>query len=294
MDIITQRFIAIGNKLLAELRHIGSEIGPLRGNIKEQTDAINGQRDAERNADNPPPVPLTELQIKNAVEAGCVAASNKNKGREIFKIVVETGTLIGVGVYAYIAILQWSEMKRATTAATGTAKTAIQTMHLNERAWIAVYVEKAKMTDNAPLEMPVTIVNEGKTNALNVQGNIVVNVLPFTEEPDFVYRSGHPSYAFDAKVLPPKQPQPLNWAAAPKYLSPTAPWKVIVVNPKLRGQISRGVLYIVVHGRLSYEDIFGVPHWLQFCTHAQTGGPGVNAQSAGQECGKYYDVDRNF
>jgi hypothetical protein len=183
----------------------------------------------------------------------------------------------------------------AATAATSASQTAIQTMHVDERAWINILTGKSVMVDNSPLVMPITIINQGKTAALNVDGKMFVNLLPVKDEPDFVYKHGHPAYKLGLKALLPNRPSEESpFAALPKYANPRKPVTPIIVTPTLRNEIAAGQLYIVVYLRLDYDDVFGVHHWLQFCAHAENGIPGVNAHNAGTTCGDYNDVDRNF
>ena len=47
MDSITQRFVATGKKLLAELRNIGDALRALRDDINKQTEAIGKSNNPE-------------------------------------------------------------------------------------------------------------------------------------------------------------------------------------------------------------------------------------------------------
>lgn len=197
-------------------------------------------------------------------------------------------------VYAAYTIRIYCANKKAADAAKRSADIAAQTMRIDERAWVNVSVGKAPMIDNSPLQIPVTLTNDGRTPALNVTGNIVINLLRYGEEPDLIYKKGHPAYAIEVKALTAKLPQNLPFNVLPKYLDSEKPLVPINVTPQLRRAIADGTLYIVVHARLEYDDVFGIHHWIQFCGHASNGIPGIQQQSPGQACGDYNDVDRNL
>jgi hypothetical protein len=39
----------------------------------------------------------------------------------------------------------------------------------------------------------------------------------------------------------------------------------VIYTPDIRKKVESGELSIVVHGSLTYMDIFGVNHWMHFC-----------------------------
>jgi hypothetical protein len=183
---------------------------------------------------------------------------------------------------------------KTAAAAKSASDTAVQTMHIDTRGWINVSTGTAAMVDGAPLVLPMTIDNEGKTAVLNLSARMVINVLPVKEEPDLRYYRGHPSYGISIKAMLPNHPHTSPYAAFPKYHTPGSDPTPINVTPTLRDRITKGKVYIVMHLRVEYDDIFGVHHWLQYCGHGETATPGTKAKSAGATCGDYNDVDRNF
>jgi hypothetical protein len=135
--------------------------------------------------------------------------------------------------------------------------------------------------------------------AFDVTGKIVVNVLPVNEDPDLKLTNQlHPGYNVSTKELPPHDTQSPYFAAFPKYIKQGEISTPIITTPKMREQLKKGTLYIVVHARVTYEDVFGVEHWLQHCSHGlgSESWPGVRLSSVGPTgiCGQYNDTDKNF
>jgi len=61
MDIISEPYIAIGNRFLAELRRVGDF-------LKKHSEAIDKQNIANNKDDRPTPVLRAELQIPESVK----------------------------------------------------------------------------------------------------------------------------------------------------------------------------------------------------------------------------------
>jgi hypothetical protein len=37
------------------------------------------------------------------------------------------------------------------------------------------------------------------------------------------------------------------------------------VSPGMIATVNTGEMYLVIHGKIKYDDIFGVHHWITFC-----------------------------
>jgi hypothetical protein len=168
----------------------------------------------------------------------------------------------------------------------------INSFHLEQRAWMNVLVGKAALQDGSPINMPIRIINSGKTPAHNVQGVVVINLLEEKDQPDFNYRSGHPRYAINTGIAIPNFPSDMSWPVLPKHVPKGKPVNPIVTTSEIRTGIQDGSLYIVVHGRITYDDIFGTKHWIKFCSYAHNV-VGVPEQFTADTCGPYNDVDKN-
>ena len=107
MDFLTQRLIAIGIKFLAELRLLRNGIQQLIRAVHNAEEAHNQQRQ------QPPPVMRAELQIPEAIERDRARRDDRSYRTQKWLAVVTTLAFIAAAVYAAIAALQWTEMRKA-------------------------------------------------------------------------------------------------------------------------------------------------------------------------------------
>ncbi|MBZ5562341.1 MAG: hypothetical protein LAP13_07960 [Acidobacteriia bacterium] len=188
---------------------------------------------------------------------------------------------------------QLKEMRMATKAAIGaaqaardTADSAKETMRLNERAWITYGMVNNQLLDNQPIETPVQIGNTGKTPASKVTGDIVSELLTRGQSPAFIYATGHPRSHLRQSTILPNQQIHMNVAVLKKG---KARPELVPYTSGIRKRLESGELFIVVYGTLTYSDIFGVSHWLHFCSF---GGPHIGSNGP-QKCNEYNQVDSN-
>ena len=220
----------------------------------------------------------------------------------VFSAAVSFATFLAVFFYTGFSRGQLDEMRRATQktgiaadAARSSAQTAADSMHIDQRAWIGITVGRSQMTNGKPLTMAIRIANTGKTPAFKMHGNIVANLLREDEEPDFLYKHGHPRYEVGGggQTLVPNLPQDMQYAALPKYdESPNEPLPPIIVDDSIRQAIETGKSYIVVHGKITYYDVFGIEHWIRFCHYAHNV-VGFQERSVASTCGPYNDTDKD-
>jgi hypothetical protein len=163
-------------------------------------------------------------------------------------------------------------------------------MMLDQRAWISVGLIDNQLFDGQPIQSPVVIGNTGKTPALKVKGDIVLQLLKPNETPTFIYGSGHPRSHIPEVTMLPNQQIHLSAAALQKVQGPNP--DVILATPTIRKQLESENLLIAVHGNITYTDIFGLQHWVHFCSFGKGGsskGPNLGAE----KCDEYNDVDHD-
>jgi hypothetical protein len=209
-------------------------------------------------------------------------------------------------LFAVIALCQWSEMKRATVAATDAAKAAqgqlrqmqddsiasaqrsdattvqaITAQRVDERAWIAVTVEKYRFEEGSPLTVDLEVNNVGKTVALMNPGSYIIGEMRRDgNEPDFTYPEKHKTVgrygaAINLAYVLPKSAVKMGIGYGTKLPDGT------IVNKPLSTKdftdLSGNKARFFVHGIANYNDFFGVPHWIRFCyvykPLATSGGP---------------------
>jgi hypothetical protein len=129
MDIITQRFIAIGNRLLAELRKINVTLTQ----IQQQVKAVAGQPKPEKKEDSPPQEVIASVSFPASVETKRDTTEKNKQRRDRWRLFVEVLTLIAVVGYGLVAYHQWktmnqtySEIAKQTPKIAETARAATQ------------------------------------------------------------------------------------------------------------------------------------------------------------------------
>ena len=203
--------------------------------------------------------------------------SFKKQSKKI-KFFLEIAALIIVVCYTRYAGQQAGAAIKAADAAESAAHAANDNVtltrenaHLDQRAWIGIGDIRGQPEVNQIWEVVVVFHNSGRTFAKNFSGYAVVDPRKGTGDfPDFSYAhdkkfSGgliSPSGDHNVKLTPTRgkstgQPSPLN--------------------DELSRRITNGQLRIFVHGFVTYDDIFGVNHWLSFCYfwHQATKGYGA-------------------
>jgi hypothetical protein len=180
---------------------------------------------------------------------------------------------VGAGVfYAIVAYWQWHEMHRA--------------LLVDQRAWISVAIPTNFPLEGTSILAPLQIANTGKTPAKDVEGDIIATVLKKGVEPVFDFSLGHPHNRLYAGAVFPNAPIPTTVPIV-RY-GPMVP-EPIVPTPELRQEIAGGQSFIILYGKITYADIFGVQHWTAFCTGS---GPAIQTSDL-KKCISYNDIDSN-
>lgn len=111
MDIITQRFIAIGNKLLAELRKVSANLTQIQEHVK----IVAEQSKAEKKEDSLPPEVVARLAFPAGIDTERNASEKRKQRRDRWRLFIEVLVLIAVAGYGLVAYHQWREMQNTTT-----------------------------------------------------------------------------------------------------------------------------------------------------------------------------------
>jgi hypothetical protein len=212
---------------------------------------------------------------------------------ETLQIILTAFILAAAIIAACIYGCQLSEMQKATLAATKAAKAAEdsvvlakQNAHLDQRAWMALASVSGAPNVGEPFRVTITIRNTGKTPAKKVRIIPVVDPRADGSPPDFEktvedtaksHETGPYGIVSDA-VVPPSATSGSTITASKGALTPAA-------LEALKGQQR-----VFVYGKITYEDVFGVPHWVKFCNvlmQTEAGGWEYMAYSA------YNDADDN-
>jgi hypothetical protein len=128
---------------------------------------------------------------------------------------------------------------------------------------------------DSPFVIRAIFKNIGKSAALHVKTCIASEFLPREQTPTFKCLGG----PYKAKFI---------------YLGTFFPGSSVfsdLVQPtkmdqEVRQKILSGAWNVWCYGRVEYDDVFGIPHWFNYCTHLLAGGGYAI-------CDKHTDSDPN-
>ena len=160
------------------------------------------------------------------------------------------------------------------------ADSASNEAHVSERAWIAAGVQSmpnntGKVIDVGKLfDLRLTAANTGKTPAINVRTaawKIAVKREKDGKykEPPFVY--GNKDFTGKGIIMPGQS---------------TYSDEQSIMSEEDANKINSGSFRLYAHGRVEYDDIFGIHHWVTFCAFLLPSGAWAN-------CPYQNDVDKN-
>ena len=171
-------------------------------------------------------------------------------------------------------------------------KGQLHIMQTDQRPWINAKVDSftEPPTINGNIQGIVHLSNTGKTPAKHVRCLSRIENIRNGEYPHFEYSTQPITYLFTGTILPDKQPVDIPVVSLdhiPSNPQNSEPKKFSDIEV---GSLLNGGTFIVIHGRVDYEDILGVKHWITFC-----GWKGYNPQGqySAYSCSQYNDVDNN-
>ncbi len=186
-------------------------------------------------------------------------------------------------------------------------RSQLDEMRIDQRAWLAIkFTPFPAPSPGATVPAPILIANVGKTVAKNVRSWVFFRKLPIStpiELRDFAQvdpaslPTGEPVPAwskFVTGVLFPNDPvanQQIAMASTP--VGRSAP-EAVVWDQALADQWARGEIDLALHGKFTYDDAAGNPHWTTFCSVfvASTSGKNVSKDTS-ERCIAYNTVDDN-
>jgi hypothetical protein len=241
----------------------------------------------------PVPAPTQE----NIVRSGCRcnASEKPNGSDDLSKKVHWTQhamlvTQVALGLIGIAALIiyagQWREMKKATRATQDSVTNADRNFRRDERAWIGFSFVPGNIpfTLGKPFLVPTLLINSGKTPAKDVQGNIVVGVFESGKPLDFSYTAGHANYRIAAGTIFPNGSITESFQAI-RHGSYKA--EAIILDKPLMDDILNSRSLVLVHGKITYSDIFGIEHWTTYCRVVS------NPSLIPDDCTRYNDTDSN-
>lgn len=136
----------------------------------------------------------------------------------------------------------------------------------------------------------VTFQNIGKTSAKNVDGRWYLSVVQNNEELHFSYPPKSPWWGLTTGAVYPND-LPLTEKAywIPDGQAGVVPPPTNKVTQEQYDSIRQGKSFVVLYGRISYDDGFGIHHWTRFCTWEYF----VTGSYTAKQCTAYNAVDSN-
>lgn len=180
-------------------------------------------------------------------------------------------------------------------------------LRIDERAWLAVkFTPFYGPSVNSKVLAPILTMNTGKTVAKDIEGWIFFRPVPIGTMIDLSeYKrvepsslpSGEPIPAwtkFKTGVIFPNDQLPTPQAAIAKTpAGRDAPQEFTWDQPS-QDQWLRGDIYLALHGKITYKDAAGNPHWTTFCNVFMAPSTGKNvSRDTSDACIRYNTVDNN-
>jgi hypothetical protein len=221
------------------------------------------------------------------------AAKKKHNFRENWKALVETLTLI-VLVVTLVQVYKYTqEAGRQTKISRKLFQTSEKSYKLDQRAWIFMpqEIKVREVAFDKPLGVPLEIKNTGKTPAKTIYTYIAVDIVKPDDVINFSYEQGNKFRPHRESFYPfmfPKASHVVTHFAMKPGENP----EKIIATPELIGEVNaeNPKVRIMMHGRITYNDIFGDPHWIIFCSQSNPAPLSFSSKS-GKQCANHNDID---
>jgi hypothetical protein len=310
MDDPTQQFIAALDKILTELEALHSDLATGLHNLKDAID-VNSKLHEECSAASRS-IAVTDLRTDAPVRVETKAHRSKTEGVwRVIKGALESVGIVAVILYTVFAYNQWQEMMTANDVAMSNfrrsridangqlkglqAQINIAREQLDETRRQARVENGAFFTANEeidkhmivgkPFTGAATVVNVGKSEAREVRADVVLTRIKNGGKIVFSYDLSHTIML--GKIENPNESSKLEttWGkmVGPRIGAPILPTQKDVDD------FTQGTDFFILYGRVTYQDVFGVRHWLHFCGFST----GTQGRFHARACTDYNDTDHN-
>jgi hypothetical protein len=133
------------------------------------------------------------------------------------------------------------------------------------------------------------VVNTGKTSALDIAAEAILEIVPKKEQPRFSYKVPHSIKT--TGLLYRDDPFELEATIFEKTAKalPGVSYTPIPLGQTDFSDLSSGRAYYVYFGKVEYRDVFGTKHWTQFCAWSAA----VKGLYPSKRCTAYNRADNN-
>jgi hypothetical protein len=187
----------------------------------------------------------------------------------------------GIVCFLLLAALQMQEVVSNEEASSAGGHDPA--FRLDQRAWLGVdYIRPVPLRPEVgkPFQVIVRLKNTGKTPARNIIGTALAEPTA-NERPSYDY-AGRKQFRRGVIASNAGGDIPINLSRSPNT------GEVVPLTQETFDGLSRGDIKIFAHGKVDYEDIFGIPHWFTFC-----GKLNVPFDGHFGACADHNDIDAN-
>jgi hypothetical protein len=193
--------------------------------------------------------------------------------------------------------------RQQVSAAQASVKAVERQMRQDQRPWVALSFNwptvkgangepvgsLVRVTENQPLAVPIRVINTGRTAARNVIARIYVEVVNTSESPKLDSAVETSAWGFTAGIFSPNAPsESLAYRQLPDKTGLEA---MSNLTPAENQELSSGRAYLAMYGKITYRDIFNIPHWTKFCVWTPLN-PAPRYYTS-KKCSDYNGVDNN-
>lgn len=235
------------------------------------------------------------------------------KWRENAKLGLEIGGLAVLIFYTIFSCFRWLQIRwtnRLTrealdhteysiNATLGKMQEQIDAEHTqiraDQRAWLLIkFTNPFQWKQNQPIISYMEIDNVGKTAALNMTGDVMVELLPLDQVPDFFLEKGPRCQTVGGFLFPGETDQTAFQCSV--YEPRTTPAQEHLLTNTDEIEFGARHTFLATHGRIDYYDAFGVHHWFTFCTMSLSGPnqPLKKWHKGLEACLNYQNIDSNI
>jgi hypothetical protein len=166
--------------------------------------------------------------------------------------VIFTGLVAGLNIGMLVLMwLHWQAMRGQIDEMQKARQHDREMSKLEYRAWLQFDQMEGGFTQNGALNAKVRFKNSGRTPAKDVHMWYSQEKALAGNKPKFSYINENDIYHH---VIPPHGRVNLTHGV-----------NTFGVTNEQWTQIQRDALFVYLHGKMTYKDVFGDPHWLTFC-----------------------------
>jgi hypothetical protein len=173
----------------------------------------------------------------------------KKEARTV-KFWMELGALVGLLAYTTVAYFQW--------------QTTVIVMRADQRAWLIPSVGPIYLHDGEVIFQDFTYTNTGRTPAKNIHAVFRMQAISDVDQPTFDYSPSRRPSTSDAHAVFPNSGNNLG---VPLFgeVPNTNTLEPVKYSDDLKQKFTDHSILFVLHGKVTYTDVFGIDHWFTYC-----------------------------